>query len=152
MMLPRRHSNDKNPQRSKTGREARVPLEWPEWAEFFDAIVHQKRLSDTEKMQYLKINLIAHPKVAISGLGFSSQAYYQACDILCKFVRPKVIVESQLKKICTHLPVKNYDSSSIVRFANVVTNTVNVLTRLGFQHGPEMEGVLSSATKKVSPH
>ena len=54
------------------------PLEWPEWAELFDVIVHQKRLSNTEKMQYLKISLTGQAKAAICGLGFSSQAYYQA--------------------------------------------------------------------------
>ena len=51
------------------------PLEWPQWAELFDAVLHQKRLSDTEKMQYLKIILPGQAKAAISGLGFSSQAY-----------------------------------------------------------------------------
>ena len=35
-------------------------------------IVHQKRLSDTEKMQYLKISLTGQAVAAISGLGFSS--------------------------------------------------------------------------------
>ena len=59
-------------------------MEWPEWAELFDVIVHQKRLSDTEKTHYLKISLTGQAKAAISGLGFSSQAYYQAWEILCK--------------------------------------------------------------------
>ena len=122
------------------------PLKQPEWAEFFDVILHQKWLSDTEKMQYLKISLTAQAKAAISGLGFSSQAYCQAWDILCKkFGRPRVVVESQLKKIYTY-----DDSSSIVRFANVVTNTVNVLTRLGFQPDLKSEGVLSSSSGKCS--
>ena len=126
--------------------------ECPEWAELFDVIVYQKRLSDTEKMQYLKISLTGQAKAAISGLGFSSQAYYKAWDILCKkFGRPRVIVESELKKIYTHPPVRHDDSSSIVRFSNVVTNTVNVLTRLGFQHDLESEWVLSSSTRKLFP-
>ena len=103
-------------------------------------------------MQYLKISLTGQAKAAISGLGFSSQAYYQAWDILCKkFVRPRVNVVSQLRKTYTRPPVRHDDSSSIVRFSNVVTNTVNVLTRLGFQHDLESEGVLRSATRKLSP-
>ena len=68
-----------------------------------------------------------------------------------KFGRPRVIVESQLKKIYTHLPVKNIDSSSIVRLSKVVTNTINVLTRLGLQHDLESEWVIGSATRKFSP-
>ena len=126
-------------------------LEWPEWVEPFDAIVHQKRLSDTEKMQHLKISLTGQAKAAISGLGFSSQAYYQAWDSLCKkFGRPRVIVESQLKKIYTNPPVRQDESSSLVRFSNVVTNTVNFWTRLAFYLDLESEGVLSSATRKFS--
>ena len=39
----------------------------------------------------------------------------------------------------------------IVGFANVVTNTVNVLARLGFQHDLESERDLSAATRKLSP-
>ena len=119
------------------------PFEWPEWAELFDVI---------EKMQYLKIRLTGQAKLAISGLGFSSQAYYQVWDILSKiFGRPRVIVESQLRKIHTHPPVRHYESSRIVRLSNVVKNTVNVLTRLGFQLDLILEGVLSSATRKLSP-
>ena len=56
--------------------------------------------------KYLKISLTGQAKAAISGFGFSSQAYYQVWDILCKkFGRPRVIVESQLKKIYTNSPV-----------------------------------------------
>ena len=102
-------------------------------------------------MQYLKISLTNHAKAAISGVGFSSQGYYQACDILCKkFGRPRVIVDFQLKKIYTHPPVRHDNSSSIIRFSNVVTSTDNVLTRLGFQPDLELEEVLSSATRKLS--
>ena len=68
-----------------------------------------------ESMQYLKIRFIGQAKAAISGLGFSSQSYNQAWDVLCKkFGRPRVIVEPQLKKIYTHPPVRHDDSSCIV--------------------------------------
>ena len=33
------------------------PLGCPEWAELFDVNVYQKRLSDTERMQYLTFSL-----------------------------------------------------------------------------------------------
>ena len=97
-------------------------------------------------MQCLKISISEQAMAAISGLAFISQAYYIAWDFLCKiFSRPRVIVESQLKKIHTLAPVRHDDSNGIARFANVVTNTVNVLTQLGFRHVLESEGVLSSA-------
>ncbi|XP_075260007.1 uncharacterized protein LOC142351746 [Convolutriloba macropyga] len=114
-------------------------LERPEWSELFDVILHKKWPSDTYKMQYLKISL-------------TGQAYYQAWDVLCKKCgRPRAFVESQLKKINPHSPVKHDDSSSIVRFPNAVTNTVNVLTRLRFQHDLDLEGVLNSTARKLFP-
>ena len=33
------------------------PLAWPEWSGLFNDVVHQKPISDTEKMQYLKTSL-----------------------------------------------------------------------------------------------
>ena len=60
------------------------PLEWPEWSGLFDFVVHQKPISDTEKMQYRKTSLMGQAKAAISGMGFSSKSYYHAWDILCE--------------------------------------------------------------------
>ena len=128
------------------------PLEWPEWSDLFDVVVHQKPISDTEMMQYLKKSLTGQAKAAISGLGFSSQSYYHAWDILCeKYVRSDVTVNAQFKKIHTHPPIRHDDSKSIVRFANVVTNVVNTLTQLGYTSDLEAEAGLSSTTRKLSP-
>ena len=72
------------------------PLEWPEWSGLFDVVVHQKPTSDTEKMQYLKTSLTGQAKAAILGMGFSSQSYYHAWDILCeKYGRSDFIVNAQ---------------------------------------------------------
>ena len=46
----------------------------PVLAEFFDVIVHQKGLSDTERMQYLTINVTGQAQAAFCGLVFSLQA------------------------------------------------------------------------------
>ena len=128
------------------------PLEWPEWSGLFDVVIHQKSISDTEKMQYLKTSLTGQAKAAISGMGFSSQSYYHAWDILCeKYGRSDVIVNAQFKKIHTHPPIWPDDSTSIVKFANVVTNVVNTLTQLGYTSDLEAEAGLSSTTRKLSP-
>ena len=56
-------------------------------------------------------------------MGFSSQSYYHAWDILCEtYGRSEIIVNAQLKKLHTHPPIRHDNSSSIVKFANVVTN------------------------------
>ena len=126
------------------------PLEWPEWSGFFDVVVHQKPISDTEKMQYLKTSLTGQAKAAISGMGFSSQSYYHAWDILReKYGRSDFIVNAQFKKIHTHSPVRHDDSTSIVKF--VVTNVVNTMIQLGYTSDLESEGGLSSTTRKLSP-
>ena len=71
------------------------PLEWPEWSGLFDVVVHQKTISDTEKMQYPKISLMGQAKAAILGMGFRSQSYYHAWDILCeKYGRSDAIVKA----------------------------------------------------------
>ena len=117
----------------------------------FDVVIHQKPISNTEKMQYLKTSLTGQAKAAISGMGFSSQSYYHAWDILCeKYGRSDVIVNAQFKKIQTQPPNWHNDSTSIVKFANVVTNVVNTLTQLGYTSDLEAEAGLSSTTRKLS--
>ena len=131
---------------------SRDPLEWPEWSGLFDVVVHQKPISDTEKIQYLKTCFTGQEKAAISGMGFSLQSYYHAWDILFeKYGRSDVIVNAQFKKIHTPPPIRHEDSTSIVRFANVVTNVVNTLTQLGYTSDLEAEAGLSSTTRKLSP-
>ena len=107
------------------------PLEWPEWSGLFDVVVHQKPISDTEKMQYLKTSLMGQAKAAISGMRFSSQSYYHAWNILCdKYGRSDVIVNAQFMKIHNHPPIRHDDSTSVVKFANLVTNVVNTWLNL----------------------
>ena len=73
-------------------------------------------------------------------MGFSSQSYYHAWDILCeKYGRSDFIVTAQFKKTHTHPPVQHDDSTGIVKFANVVTNVVNTLAQLGYTSDLESE-------------
>ena len=82
----------------------------------------------------------------------SSQSYYHAWDTLCKkYGRSDVIVTAQFKKILSHPPIWHEDSTSIVRFAKVVTNVVKTLTQLGYTLKLEEEGGLSATTRKLSP-
>ena len=103
-------------------------------------------------MQNLKTSLTGQAKAAISGMGFSSQSYNRAWDILSeKYGRSDVIVNAQFKKIRTHHPIRHDDSTSVVKFANVLTNEVNTLTQLGYTSDLEAEAGLSSTTRKLSP-
>ena len=83
-------------------------------------------------MQYLKTSLTGPTKAAVSGMGFSSQSYYHAWDILCeKYGRSDVKVNAQFKKIYNHPPIRHDNSTRIVKFANLVTNVVNTLSQFG---------------------
>ena len=127
------------------------PLEWREWSGLSD-VVHQKPISDTEKMQYLKTSLTVQAKAAISGMEFNSQSYYHAWDLLCeKYGRSDIKVNAQFKKIFTHPPILHDDSTSVVKFKNAVTNVVNTLTQLGYTSDLEAKAGLSSTTRKLSP-
>ena len=55
------------------------------------------------------------------------------------------------QKIHTHPPLRHDEYTSIVKFANVVTNVVNTLTQLGYTSELEAEAGLSSTTRKLSP-
>ena len=103
-------------------------------------------------MQNLKTSLTGQANAAISGMGFSSEPYYHAWNILCeKYGRSDDIFNAPFKKIHTHPPARHDDSTSIVKFANVVKNVVNTLTQPGYTSDLESEGGLSATTRKFSP-
>ena len=81
-------------------------------------------------------------------MGFNSQSYYYAWNILCeKYDRSDVIVNVQFKKVHTHPPIWQDNSTSIVKFANVVTNVSNTLIQLGYTSELEAEAGLFAATE-----
>ena len=99
----------------------------------------------------MKTSLTGPAKKAISGMGFTAQAYYSAWEVLTnRFGKPSVIVQAQLQKLYSHPPVRHDDSSSIIKFSSVVTNVVNVLQQLGYHSDLQSERVLGSATRKLS--
>ena len=76
-------------------------------------------------------------------MGFSSQSYYHACDELGeKYGRLDFIVNAQFKKIHTPPQIWHDNSTSIVKFANLVANVLNTLTQLGYTSDLESEGGL----------
>ena len=127
-------------------------LEWPEWSRLFDVVVHQKPISDTEKMQYLKTNLMGQAKAATSGVGFSSQSYLSSLGYtLWEVWQIRCHSQRAIQKIHTHPPVWQDESTIKVKFANVVTNVVNTLTQLGYTSDLESEEGLNLTTRKLTP-
>ena len=102
-------------------------------------------------MQNLKTSITGPAKAAISGMGFTTQAYYSAWEVLTNRVgKQSLIVQAQLQNIYSHQFVRQIDSSSIIKFSSVITNVVNLLQQLGYLSYLQSEGVLGSATRKPS--
>ena len=81
-------------------------LEWPEWSGLFDVVVHQKPISDTENMQYLKISLTGQAKAPISRIRLS----WQSC------LRYALWEVWQIRCLRQHsIQEKTYSSSSLAR-------------------------------------
>ena len=86
-------------------------------------------------------------------MAFGSKSNYHAWDILCeKYGSPSVIDNAQFKKIHTDPPGWHENFTSIVKFANVVTNAVNTLTQLRYKYDLESERGLNSKTRNLSAH
>ena len=58
------------------------PLEWPEWSQLFQAIVHAANMDDSVKMNQLKTMVTGKAKEAIAGLGYTAEMYNVAWNVL----------------------------------------------------------------------
>ena len=65
------------------------------------------------------------------------------------FGRPELVVNAQLRKIHAYSVIKPHDSLEIVKFSQVVSGCVNVLTQFGYEMDIGSESVLKSAVRKL---
>ena len=127
------------------------PLEWPEWSQLFQATVHAANKDDSVKMNHLKTMVTGKAKEAIAGLGYTAEMYNVAWNVLVRnFGKPQIVVNSQLKRIYSFPPMKPYDGAALIKFARIVSSCVNVLTQFNYVGDLNSEGVLGSATRKLT--
>ena len=127
------------------------PLEWPEWSQLFQATVHASNMDDSVKMNHLKTMVIGKAKEAIAGLGYTAEMYNVAWNVLVRnFGKPQMVVNAQLKRIYSFPPMKSYDGAALIKFARIVSSCVNVLTQFNYVGDLNSEGVLGSATRKLT--
>ena len=70
-------------------------LEWPEWSQLFQAIVHAANIDDSVKMNHLKIMVTGKAKEAIAGLGYTAEMYNVAWNVLVRnFGKPQMVVNA----------------------------------------------------------
>ena len=125
-------------------------LEWPGWSGQFLATVDESGMSDSNKMKYLKSLLNGKAKAAIEGMGFSGQMYQVAWQTLDHdFGRPELVVNAQLRKVHDYPFIKPHDSLEIVRYSQIVSGCVNVLSQYGYESDINSESVMSSAIRKL---
>ena len=127
------------------------PLEWPEWSQLFQATVHAANMDDSVKMNHLKTMVTGKAKEAIAGLGYTAEMYNVAWNVLVRnFGKPQMVVNAQLKRIYSFSPMKPYDGAALIKFARIVSSCVNVLTQFNYVGDLNSEGVLGSATRKLT--
>ena len=127
------------------------PLEWPEWSQRFQATVHAANIDDSVKMNHLKTMVTGKAKEALAGLGYTAKMYNVAWNVLVRnFEKPQMVVNAQLKRIYSFPPMKPYDGAALIKFARIVSSCVNVLTQFNYVGDLNSEGVLGSATRKLT--
>ena len=126
------------------------PLEWPEWSGKFLVTADGSGASDSHKMQYLKTLVTAKAKTAIEGMGYSGQMCHVAWQTMeHDFGRPELVVNAQSRKIHAYSFIKPHNSLEIVKFSQVVSGCVNVLTQFGYEMAIGSESVMNSAVRKL---
>ena len=127
------------------------PLEWPDWSQLLQAKAHAANMDDTVKMNHLKSMVTGKAKEAIAGLGYTAEMYNVAWNVLVrKFGKLQMVVNAQLKRIFAFPPMKPYDGAVFINFARIVSSCVNVLTQYNYVGDLNSEGVLGSATRKLT--
>ena len=126
------------------------PLEWPEWSGQFLATVDQAGVPDSVKMNFLKTLVTGRAKSSIDGMSFSGGMYQVAWQTLEQdFGRPELVVNAQLKRIQSYGFIKPHDAVDIIKYSQVVSGCVNVLTQYGYESDIASESVLNSAVRKL---
>ena len=127
------------------------PLEWPEWSQLFQATVHAANMDDSVKMNHLKTMVTGKAKEAIAGLGYTAEMNNVAWNVLVRnFGKPQIVVNAQLKRIYSFPSMKPYDGAALIKFARIVSSCVKVLTQFNYVGDLNSEGVLGSATRKLT--
>ena len=106
-------------------------------------------MDDSVKMNHPKTMVTGQAKEAIAGLGYTAEMYNVAWNVLVRnFGKPQMVVNAQLKRIYSFPPMKPW--SRIDQVCEIVSSCVNVLTQFNYVGDLNSEGVLGSATRKVT--
>ena len=109
------------------------PLEWPESSGLFLSTVQAANIDASLKMNHLETLVTGKAKEVSAGLGYTGDMYDIAWNnLVAHFGRPQFVVNGQLRRIYTFLPVKVYDSVALVKYSRIVSSCVQVLTQMNY--------------------
>ena len=116
------------------------PCEWPNWYGMFNALVHDQRLTKTQKMSYLKASVRGSVDKAIAGMFFTGTMYEEAINGLThRFGNPELILKPLINKLL-ELPALTDDNTSSLR--TFVDNIYNITRTLkSYDHRADLKAV-----------
>ena len=110
------------------------PCAWPNWYGMFKALVHDQRLSKTQKMIYLKASVKGTAEKAIAGMFFDGTMYEKVIAKLTqRFGNPTLISKSLINKFLAIPAVQDENTSSLRLFVDNLYAIVRTLKTHGHE-------------------
>ena len=114
------------------------PCEWPNWYGMFKALVHDQRLTKTQKMIYLKASVRGSAEKAIAGMFFTGAMYEEAIkELTHRFGNPELISKSLINKLLELPALKDDNTSNLRTFVDNLHNIVRTLK--SYDHGADLK-------------
>ena len=114
------------------------PCEWPNWYGMFKALVHDQRLTKTQKMIYLKASVQGSAKKAIGGMFFNGKMYEEVIKGLTyRFGNPELILKPLINKLLGLPALTDDNTSSLRKFVDNAHNSIRTLK--SYDHRADMK-------------
>ena len=114
------------------------PCDWPNWYGMFKALVHDQRLSKTQKMVYLKASVKGTAEKAIAGMFFDGTMYDEAIkELTNRFGNPALISKALINKLLEMPALKDENTSGLRSFVDNLHSILRTLKTYG--HGADLK-------------
>ena len=114
------------------------PCHWPNWYGMFKALVHDQKLSKTQKMIHLKASVKGSAEKAIAGMFFDGTMYEEAIkELKHRFGNPELISKSLIRKLLDLPTLRDENVLSLRSFVDNLHNIVRTLKTYG--HGADVQ-------------
>lgn len=110
-------------------------MEWTSFHDLFDSLVHQNsKLSDVQKLQYLKSKVRGEAAQIIKHLQITHSNYETAWNLLkSRFQNTKHLVDTYVSRLFNQAPVKQEKSSELRKLLDNMTESLFALKNMGQQ-------------------